>query len=150
MDDEVPILRAWTYLTHLHDKKARLELGRQLTLLQGSEPANLWEGDAESVANAAIYQAALLPFLHYLYGKDHYTRLLDARIESKTILVDLPYTGLKRPQPTSLTFEWLAGQSPSQASISVKVWSMAALRFRGVRAALNIVSSPKLLFGTHD
>lgn len=137
---KIAILGAFTHLTHQHEKKARLVLGRQLTFLQGEDPAYLWHGDKAEAANAEKWHDKLRPLLHELYGKEAYEFHLSVIIKHRKVSVDLAYEGLFRPFSTPMTFEWVTGQKADEASISLKAWSMASLRFLGAEAALNIVS----------
>ena len=104
--------RAWTYLSNLHEKKARLKLGRQLSLVQGKETEwVLMEDNQTEVANALQYEAQLLSRLHQAYGQANYARLRPVQAIKSTIIVDIPFVGFKYPQATSLTMDWLEGQS---------------------------------------
>lgn len=135
-------IQAFIALYMLHERKARLALGNQLTLLAGKELEAMWEGQLPKgiAGNMAELEHELYPFLKKMYGED-YDRFRGLVPEQKTVQLSLRVEGLVQPYNVCITFEKLPGQEWSSASVTIRCWSLASmLTDLAVDAALNIVS----------
>ena len=150
MQKDAFILRVFNFLQMWYEKRARLELGNQTTLLQGKELEGLWAGlfDGATPESAQHFDGAereLLPLLHKLYGAANYDRLRHARIQKIVVSIELDFGGGKGAYGGTVTLEKLENQTWRQASALLQTYSMAAKLTMGFRAAMGIVRAYRAL-----